>query len=68
MPKLTSSIADCARCGNEHLDLEFAELVRPIELAQRAGGGYAIKITHWAPCPMTGEPVLMRFSPESDAG
>lgn len=68
MPQITTDVRDCARCGDDHDGVIFAELLRPIELMQRQGGGYVFKITHWASCPKTAEPILMRSSGEEDAG
>lgn len=68
MAKITTTIAACARCGNEHEDLEFVELARPIELQARGDGTFVLVITHWTQCPVTKEPVLMRFTGEDYAG
>jgi len=46
-------ITRCARCGNDHIDLEFKPLSRPM-------GNW----TYWAACPVTGEPILLRVVPE----
>lgn len=44
------NIRGCARCGEEHDLLEFKKLQRPV--------GH---LTHWALCPTTGEPVLLKI-------
>lgn len=49
----------CARCwGDGHSELLFNELTHPIE---DSNGNF----THWALCPTTNEPILMRVVPES---
>lgn len=68
MPKIKMTIAACARCGTEHEDMEFVELGRPIELQARGDGTFVLVITHWTQCPVTSEPVLMRFTGEDRAG
>jgi len=44
-------IMRCARCGEDHAMLDFEALTNPIG-----------DCTHWAPCPVNGQPVLLRFS------
>ena len=68
MPQVTTDIKACARCGNEHEQMVFKEIVRPIELQARGDGTFVLVITHWATCPTTAEPVLMRFTGEDYAG
>lgn len=46
---IATDVRGCARCGGEHLRLEFLPFHRPVGLD-----------THWAPCPQTEEPVLLR--------
>ena len=67
MPTITTEVKACARCGNEH-ELTFSELARPIELQARGDGTFVLVITHWSSCPVTNEPVLMRFTGEDYAG
>lgn len=43
----------CARCQKDHDKLEFEKLAHPIR-----------DLTHWAPCPTNGQPILLRI--ESD--
>ncbi|MFL5312237.1 MAG: hypothetical protein ACJ79H_17530 [Myxococcales bacterium] len=57
-PDITSSVVHCARCGGDHPDLTFKPLTIPIELGPPGG------LTHWAPCPTNGEPILMHHEPE----
>lgn len=60
---LRLSITGCARChGDGHADLEFAPLTHPVE------HDGAIIGTHFALCPETGEPILMRFCFEPQVG
>ena len=51
----------CARCGDDHTDLTFEKLEQPVE---REG---APTITFWCPCPTNGQPILMRFEPQTFA-
>ena len=55
---LVESLTNCARCGQDHdRGLYFLPIVgRPIPGA-----------THWATCPMTGQPILMRQEDVPDA-
>lgn len=39
----------CARCGRDHPRIQFQKLLNPVR-----------DITHWAMCPVTEEPILMR--------
>ena len=43
------SVSDCARCGGSH-ELWCLQLAKPCE-----------SFTHWAQCPTTLEPILVRF-------
>lgn len=49
-------LKSCARCGGDHAGLAFRKLVHPIPSA--VGGDF----THFALCPLRGEPILMRLS------
>ena len=49
VPKLTN----CARCGGQHKNLEFTQLKRPVAVL-------VATFTHWALCPKTKEPILLR--------
>ncbi len=42
-------IGFCARCGNNHRNLKFKQLRRPIGMDN-----------FWAACPRTGEPILLQ--------
>lgn len=56
MDKFKTSVKSCARCGHDHNEVEFQALRAPIT----ADSGDA-EWTHWAPCPVTGEPILLKF-------
>ena len=45
-----TKVDDCPRCHKAHSSLEFWELTFPSDLW-----------THWAICPETGEPVMMKI-------
>jgi hypothetical protein len=47
-----TSIVCCARCQQDHADLEFRELNNPGE----------IKASHWSLCPTNGQPILLRIA------
>jgi hypothetical protein len=49
---IISSIKNCARCGGNHEDLVFNKLRRPTQTPE--------KWSHWASCPKTKEPILLR--------
>lgn len=49
---ITTDVCGCARCGGDHDKLEFFPFTR----MSRVGGK---KVTHWATCPATGEPIFM---------
>lgn len=61
MPKMNAdkeiSLRNCARCGKTHY-VEWKELTRQIRIFDQP------HITHWAPCPINGEPILMRVIQE----
>ena len=50
-PVAVQRIVGCARCGQTHRDLSFHKLARPCG-----------DLTHWAPCPTNGEPILMQIT------
>lgn len=50
----------CARCtADSHDGMTFLPLTYPIRL-----GGE--KLTHWAPCPTNGEPILLLVSEKEE--
>lgn len=54
MEALTVELYGCARCGRVHPELVFEPLTNPVALDCEPS------LTHWAPCPTNGEPILMR--------
>lgn len=56
VPKLheVAVLNKCARCGGHHLGLTFFPFMRPPKTGGRT------MWTHYAPCPKTHEPILMR--------
>lgn len=65
---IVRAIEDCARCGGTHDGVEFQALGRPIEVGATPTLVRAVNpiptLTHWAPCPTTGEPILMAVFPD----
>lgn len=55
-------IQACPRCGEPHLDVVFKPLGRP-SISKLDGVEGAVRHSHWATCPTTGEPILMRWRP-----
>lgn len=53
-----SKIRGCARCGGDHDHLVFRIFSQPF--APREAHG--ITWTHWAPCPATGDPILLSIT------
>lgn len=53
----------CARCGaDEHFDLLFEPLTFPmVDLVDGMTG------THWCPCPVNGEPIILFVGPAPEA-
>lgn len=49
------SVNKCARCGEDHEDLRFAEFGLPIDPDSPN------TLTHWATCPVSLDPILLRF-------
>lgn len=52
---ITTDLVGCARCGREHKQVTFTQLLRPIH----AG---AFVFEYCAACPVTNEPILMRVT------
>ena len=48
--KVTTDVYACARCGEDHTQLVFTHFMRE-----------ASQWTHWASCPITKEPVLLKI-------
>jgi hypothetical protein len=56
----------CARChGDGHKQLVFRPLTHPVEMGDGTMTHWAM--THWAPCPTNGEPILMGYVEHPDA-
>lgn len=50
-------LTGCARCDGEgHDQITFYPLTHPVDPSE---SGCDKQITHWAPCPTNGEPILM---------
>lgn len=45
-----TTVENCARCGTGHKNIKFAKLKKP-----------CVSWTHWAICPETGEPILLKI-------
>jgi hypothetical protein len=50
-------VVGCARCGRNHLALDFKPFTKPCVVPGRP----TRKFTHWASCPRKKEPILMRL-------
>lgn len=55
---LIVSIQSCARCGQDHTNLEFKQFTNPVEDSD------GTMWTHWALCPVNGEPILLKSKPQ----
>lgn len=56
---ITIDLQGCARCeGDGHPQITFEKLAHPF--VENDG----TELTHWAPCPTNGEPILMRTGPK----
>lgn len=54
---LETDIRSCARCDGDHDAMKFQPFTRPAFVGA-TGEVYA---SHWAPCPVTGEPLLLEI-------
>lgn len=63
MPNITlTRLVGCARChGEGHDDITFKPLKHPVSQDGK------VRYTHWAPCPTTGEPILMLTSTQPES-
>lgn len=52
--KHVTKIINCARCGLDHINLDFEKLNSPVY-----DDDNQIMYTHWCPCPTNGQPILM---------
>lgn len=57
---MVDDLKSCARCGGNHDSLEFKEFKIPIKDSDKETW------THWATCPSTGDPVLMKIPKSED--
>ncbi len=58
MPEHTfEELTGCARCGETHRGLVFKPLTQTSKLGE-------MLMTHWAPCPTNGEPVMLLRGPK----
>lgn len=48
---ITVRVMGCARCEGGHDELEFVPMTNPPD-----------EISHWAMCPTTDEPILLKFT------
>jgi hypothetical protein len=53
METIIVSIKACARCGEDHDQLEFAPLTKPVISV------CGEKFSHWVICPKLGEPIML---------
>lgn len=63
---VTVDLNGCARCDADgHTELTFTPLTNPVAVDDT---NPEHDLTHWAPCPTNGEPILLRieFRPESE--
>ena len=52
---ITADIVNCARCGQDHYDLEFKQFrITPVEIND-------LVFSHWALCPLAKDPILYRI-------
>ncbi len=58
--KLKTTIGNCARCGQDHKDLEFKLFTDAIEDTD------GTIWSHWALCPTNGEPILLKVTQTDD--
>lgn len=52
---MKTNIISCARCGENHENLEISKLTNPIEI----DGVNGHKINYWAVCPKLNEPIII---------
>lgn len=50
------NVIGCVCCGNDHQDLPWMPMARPIEIGDEE------RFTHWLLCPDTGSPILSRIA------
>ena len=52
---MRTNIIGCARCGEDHKDLEMEKLTIPIDIPDTNGN----KVEYWSMCPNLNEPILI---------
>lgn len=52
--KFSIDVHSCARCEEDHSNIEFSPLTHPIE-----SEASNIRWTHWTMCPSLNEPILL---------
>ena len=52
---MKTNIVLCARCGEDHKDLEMKKLTIPIDIPDTNGNS----VGYWAMCPKLNEPILI---------
>ena len=52
---IVTNVRGCARCGDNHELVGFRPLTNP-----------CVGLTHWAPCPTNGEPIMLAIVPDED--
>lgn len=53
-------VRNCARCGQDHDALTFKQFQRPVT-EDKDKDNETILWTHWAVCPVTDDPILLRL-------
>lgn len=56
--KTVFNIRNCARCGNAHDKID----VKAFNRAFAPKEAHPLVWTHWAPCPVSGDPILFIIS------
>ncbi len=63
MSEKSTQITNCARCKNDHT-VEFKPFTHPIEISTDGYETILRTYTHWALCPINGEPIIMHITEE----
>lgn len=56
---MKTNIRGCARCGQDHMELEMKKLTNPITVSDTIEFGY------WVMCPKLDEPILIQVFKET---
>jgi hypothetical protein len=59
-PILLRTVRSCARCSGDHVGI----LARPLTIPFAPAEAAPLIWTHWAPCPVNGEPILVMGTPD----